>query len=76
MNKATYDSWSLALAFVLKLVGVLGIIFVVVFWALTTRIEYAFLPFFGTLAGVGFGIDVLKEITQARKGGGDANNAP
>lgn len=49
----------------------MGIVFVPVFWALTGRIELAFLPFFGTLAGVGQGLDVLKEIQQ-NKGGGNA----
>lgn len=66
MKKSTYESWSLFLAFALKMTGVLGIIFVPVFWALTGRIELAFLPFFGTLAGVGQGLDVLKEISQSK----------
>ena len=70
MNKETYESWSRAVAFGLKLIGILGIIFVPAFWALTGRIELAFLPFFGTLAGVGLGVDVLKEISQS-KGGPD-----
>lgn len=73
MDKEKYESWSRTTAFSLKLIGVLGIIFVPVFWALTGRIELAFLPFFGTLAGVGQGLDVLKELSQA-KGGGDANH--
>ena len=68
MSKETYESWSRAIAFLLKVVGVVGIIFVVAFWAFTTRIELAFLPFFGTLAGVGYGLDVLKEISQAKGG--------
>lgn len=67
MNKQTYDSWSRFLAFLLKLVGVVGIVFVVVFWAFTSRIELAFLPFFGTVAGVGQGLDVLKEIKEAAR---------
>lgn len=66
MDKQTYETWSRTIAFCLKLVGVLGIIFVPVFWAATGRIELAFLPFFGTLAGVGQGLDVLKEISQGR----------
>jgi hypothetical protein len=66
MNKETYESWSRVVAFMLKLVGVVGIIFVVIFWAITQKIELAFLPFFGTLAGVGQGLDVLKEISQSR----------
>lgn len=66
MNKETYDSWSRALAFALQLFGILGIIFVPVFWALTDRVELAFLPFFGTMAGVGRGLDVLREISQGR----------
>lgn len=73
MNKETYDNWSRTIAFSLKIVGVLGIIFVPVFWALTDRVELAFLPFFGTLAGVGLGVDILREIQQSR-GGGDARN--
>lgn len=73
MDKDTYDSWSRAVAFLLQLIGALGIIFVVAFWAITGRIELAFLPFFGTLAGVGTGLGVLKEISQA-KGGQKAND--
>lgn len=68
MNKETYDKWSRTIAFVLKLVGVLGIIFVPVFWAFTGRVELAFLPFFGTLAGVGQGLDVLREISETKGG--------
>lgn len=74
MDSTKYETWSQAIALSLKLVGVLGIIFVPVFWAFTGRIELAFLPFFGTLAGVGQGLDVLKEISKSREGGGD--NAP
>jgi hypothetical protein len=73
MNKETYENWSRTIAFCLKIVGILGIIFVPVFWAATNRVELAFLPFFGTLAGVGLGVDVLREIQQSR-GGGDARN--
>lgn len=68
MTKEQYEAWSRVAAFSLKLVGILGIVFVAAFWALTGRIELAFLPFFGTLAGVGQGLDVLKEISQARRG--------
>lgn len=68
MNREQYEAWSRLSAFSLKLVGVLGILFVPVFWAFTGRIELAFLPFFGTLAGVGQGLDVLKEISQAKEG--------
>lgn len=66
MNREQYERWSRAVAFCLKLVGIVGIVFVPVFWALTGRIELAFLPFFGTLAGVGQGLDVLKELSQSR----------
>lgn len=66
MNKETYESWSRAVAFMLKVVGILGIIFIPIFWALTGRIELAFLPFFGTLAGVGQGLDVLREISVGK----------
>jgi hypothetical protein len=48
------------------MVGVLGIIFVTVFWAFTGRIELAFLPFFGTLAGVGEGLTLLREVTTPK----------
>jgi hypothetical protein len=67
MKRETYESWSRLIAFMLKLVGVVGIIFVVAFWAITSRIELAFLPFFGTVAGVGQGLDVLKEISQGSR---------
>jgi hypothetical protein len=73
MDKDQYEAWSRAIAFLLKLVGVLGIIFVPIFWAATDRVELAFLPFFGTLAGVGQGLDVLREISKSR-GGEDARN--
>lgn len=72
MNKTQYEAWSRFTAFTLKLIGILGIIFVPVFWAVTGRIELAFLPFFGTLAGVGQGLDVLKEISQGKGGAPDA----
>lgn len=74
MNRQQYESWTLVIAVTLQVIGVLGIIFVPVFWALTGRIELAFLPFFGTLAGVGTGLGVLKEISQA-KGGRDNNDS-
>ena len=73
MSPEAYESWSRLIAFLLKLVGVLGIVFTVVFWAFTGRIELAFLPFFGTLAGIGQGLDTLKEISQYRSGGGNGN---
>lgn len=72
MSKETYESWSRVIAFLLKVVGIVGIIFIPVFWASTGRVELAFLPFFGTLAGVGYGLDVLKEISESKaesKGG-------
>jgi hypothetical protein len=69
VTKEQYEAWSRTIAFLLKLVGVLGIIGIPIFWALTNRIELAFLPFFGTLAGVGQGLDVLREISQGREGG-------
>lgn len=71
MSKESYDKWSRAVSFSLKLVGVLGIVAVFLFWALTSRIELAFLPFFGMLAGVGQGLDVLKEISQSKGGPSD-----
>lgn len=64
MSKEAYESWSRAFAFILKVVGVMGIIFVPVFWALSNRVELAFLPFFGTLAGVGQGLDILRELSN------------
>lgn len=83
VKRDTYESWSLAASFTLKLIGVLGILFVPVFWAVTGRIELAFLPFFGTLAGVGQGLDVLKEISQQKidraeeeKKGGEQSEQP
>lgn len=67
MSKETYERWSRTIAFALKLVGIVGIIFVPAFWALTGRVELAFLPFFGTLAGVGQGLDVLREISNNKE---------
>lgn len=67
MSKETYESWSRMAAFLLKVIGILGTIFVLIFWALTDRIELAFLPFFITITGVGVGMDTLKEISQARR---------
>jgi hypothetical protein len=67
MSKEQYEAWSRVVGFVLKLIGAIGIIFIVAFWAFTGRIELAFLPFFGTLAGVGQGLDVLREISQAKE---------
>lgn len=73
MKKETYEAWSRAVAFSLKLIGAVGIVFVLIFWAFTDRVELAFLPFFGTLAGVGQGLDVLREIREG--GGGNGTNA-
>lgn len=73
MSKETYESWTRAAAFLLQVIGILGIVFVIVFWAFTKQIELAFLPFFGTVAGVGQGLGLLKEISQAR--GGDNADA-
>jgi hypothetical protein len=72
VNKETYESWSRLIAFLLKVVGVLGIVFLPAFWALTGRVELAFLPFFGTMAGIGQGLDVLKEISHGK--GSNASN--
>jgi hypothetical protein len=76
MSKETYEAWSRALAFLLKVVGVVGIVFVTAFWAFTGRIELAFLPFFGTLGGVGVGLDVLKEISESKGGRRDDARDP
>jgi hypothetical protein len=69
VNKEQYEAWSRAIAFGLKLIGIIGIVFVPVFWAFTNRIELAFLPFFGTLAGVGQGLDIIREIGHSRREG-------
>jgi len=68
VSKEQYESWSRLVAFSLKVVGVLGIVFILVFWALTNRVQLAFLPFFGKMAGVGLGVDVLREISLAKGG--------
>ena len=73
VSKETYDSLSRLVSFSLKVVGIAGIVFILLFWAFTDRFELAFLPFFGTLAGVGQGLDVLREISQSRGGGNDGN---
>ncbi len=75
MNKEQYERWSRVTAILLKVIGIAGIVFVTIFWAFTGRIELAFLPFFGTLAGVGQGLDVLREISTA-KGGAESPNEP
>lgn len=68
MSRETYEEWSRVVAFLLKVIGIAGIVFVTVFWAFTSRLEPAFLPFFGTIAGVGVGMDVLKEISESKGG--------
>lgn len=74
MSKEQYEAWSRLVAFSLKVVGVLGIVFILVFWALTDRVQLAFMPFFGTMAGVGLGVDVLREISLAK--GGERADGP
>lgn len=74
MNSQQYEAWSRFIAFTLKLIGLLGIIFVPAFWAVTNRVELAFLPFFGTLAGVGQGLDVLREISKKGREAKDVGN--
>lgn len=73
MNREQYEAWSRIVSFSLKVMGVLGIAFVLIFWAITDRVVLSFLPFFGTLAGVGQGLDVLREISQSRGGGREEN---
>jgi len=69
MEQAKYESWSRTASFTLIVIGILGIVFVPVFWAITGRVEFSFLPFFGTMAGVGQGLNVLKEIAMSKGGG-------
>lgn len=77
MRREQYEYWSRSASFTLIVIGILGIVFVPVFWAFTDRVVLAFLPFFGTLAGVGQGLNVLKEIATSRGGGnGGATEAP
>ena len=64
MNQDQYESWSRISALTLKFVGIAGIIFMTVYWAITGNFEFTFLPFFGTLAGVGQGLDILTEISK------------
>lgn len=54
----------------------MGIVFIPIFWAFTTRVELAFLPFFGTLAGVGVGLDILKEMSASKEGRRDDAKDP
>lgn len=74
MNTEQYEAWSRFIGLGLKIIGMLGIVFVPVFWALTNRVELAFLPFFGTLAGVGQGLDVLREISKKGREAKDGNS--
>lgn len=74
MEREQYEYWTRTASFGLILIGIVGIIFVPVFWAITDRVVLAFLPFFGTLAGVGQGLNVLKEISQVRGGGENARS--
>lgn len=76
MTKETYEYWSRTASFVLIVVGIAGVVFVPVFWALTDRVELAFLPFFGTMAGVGQGLNVLRDISQSRGGAANGNGRP
>lgn len=71
MSNEQYEAWQRVFSLALMVIGLAGIIFVPVFWALTGRAELAFLPFFGTLAGVGQGLNVLREIRTKEPGGTD-----
>lgn len=75
MSQNRFESWSRAASFSLKVIGILGIIFVPVFWAFTGKFEPTFLPFFGLLAGVGEGINVAKEMVSNRDRGGGKNDS-
>lgn len=66
MSKTAYESWSRAIALILKVVGVAGIVFVPVFWSITGKVELAFLPFFASLTTAGLGVDVLREIAEGK----------
>lgn len=68
MDREQYERWSRISAFSLKMVGLIGIVFITGFWAITGRVELAFLPFFGTMAGVGEGLDLLREVSNPNRG--------
>lgn len=72
MSQDAYLRWSRITSLILKFIGIIGIIFITVFWAFTDELETPFLPFFATLAGVGQGLDLLREIRIRQIGDGNA----
>jgi hypothetical protein len=64
LEQDQYTRWSRVAALLLKFIGIAGIIFMTVYWAFTGKFEFSFLPFFGTLAGVGQGLDILSDYSK------------
>lgn len=50
----------------LRYAGLAGVIFVAVVWLLTNRLEPALLGLFGSMLGLGEGVDALKELSRSR----------
>jgi hypothetical protein len=67
LNQDQYESWSRISAIALKVLGIIGIMFITVYWAISGKFEFSFLPFFGTLAGVGQGLDILSELSKKER---------
>lgn len=64
MSQDQYERWSRLSAIALKFVGIFGIVFMTAYWAVSGKFEFSFLPFFGTLAGVGQGLDIIAEMSK------------
>lgn len=45
--------------------GLVGVIFMAVFWAITHRLEPTLLTFFGGMMGLGEGLEALKELLSS-----------
>lgn len=50
----------------LRFTGLAGVLFVAVVWLLTNRLEPALLGLFGSMLGLGEGVDALKELAASR----------
>jgi hypothetical protein len=64
LTQDKYAAWSRIAALLLKFIGIAGIVFMTVYWAFTGKFEFSFLPFFGTLAGVGQGLDIISDYSK------------
>ena len=67
MDDKRYQSLLRLTSLITRWVGLAGLVGTPLFWAITNRLEPSILATFGTMAGIGVGLDVLKDISENKQ---------